>query len=101
MNDRPDSSDNAPATFRCTLFVAGRERNSELARRNLRAFCESDLCGRCEIRIVDVLEDAMLGAQYGIVVTPALLIHQPEPMQIIIGNLRDVQRLRGAFGVAL
>jgi len=42
---------------RFILFVAGDEPNSRAARGNLAELCNEDLHGRCEVAIVDVLQD--------------------------------------------
>ena len=43
--------------YRFRLFIAGKESNSGLAEKNLRALCNAYLLGRHHIEIVDVLHD--------------------------------------------
>ena len=90
-------SDAAGNAYRLILFVAGDEVNSRLARRNLAEVCEQDLQGRCEVQVVDVLEDYMAALEHNIVVTPTLLIEQPQPQAVVVGNLSDRAKVRMAL----
>lgn len=84
---------------RLILFVAGDERNSRIARENLDRICTEDLDGSCEVQIVDVLTDFSLAATYQILLTPALLVLEPEPETVVIGNLNDRRKVRTALGI--
>jgi circadian clock protein KaiB len=83
--------------YRMTLFVAGDEPNSRKARTNIIALCDAELGGRCELRIVDVLEEFAEAASSGVVVTPTLLVHAPGPESTVIGSLEDEEKLRTAL----
>ena len=85
--------------YRLILFVAGDERNSRVARENLDRICTEDLDGRCEIQIVDVLTDFSLAAAHQILLTPALLMAEPKPEILVIGNLNDRRKVRTALGI--
>ena len=90
-------ADATQTTWRMLLFLAGEEPNSRIARRNLDALCREDLSSRCEVEIVDVLEDFSLAAKHGILVTPALVILEPGPSAMVIGNLNDRRKVRAAL----
>ncbi len=94
-----ENSTNGEAVFRLILFVAGDERNSRIARENLGRICTEDLDGRCQVQVMDVLEDFSLAAAHQILLTPALLVLEPEPETVVIGNLNDRQKVRTALGL--
>ncbi|MFO8013735.1 MAG: circadian clock KaiB family protein [Phycisphaerae bacterium] len=91
------SLDTRPPEYRLILFVAGEEPNSRAARENLNQVCTSDLHGRCHVCIVDVLEDFAAAAKHQVLVTPTLLVTEPEPSVMVIGNLSDHKKVRRAL----
>jgi len=101
MND-PDprawsASDPPCVRYRLVLFVAGDEPNSRIARANLEELCRCDIEGDCEVAEVDVLKDFETAAEHGILVTPTLLVVEPQPGTTIIGNLSNREKLRFAL----
>lgn len=86
------------ADYRLTLFVAGNETNSCLARSNLESLCDSVLPGRCVIEVVDVLEDFGRAIEERILVTPTLVIRHDGTLRTVIGNLSDRDKLITALG---
>ena len=87
------------AAYRLVLFVAGNEKNSRIARDNLQRLCTEDLWGDCSVEIVDVLSDVTAAAENNILLTPSLLVVEPEPEAVIIGNLSDLKRVRAVLGL--
>lgn len=88
----------SPASrFRFVLFVADGEPNSVIARQNFERIRNEELGGDVELTVVDVLSDADLALQHGIVVTPALLVLEPAPKVIVAGTLRDRAKVRIAL----
>lgn len=81
------------------LFVAGNEPNSITARVNLTELCEQELNGRCKIEIVDVMEDFASATEHNILLTPTLLIQNPEHPIMVIGNLSNREKLRAALNL--
>lgn len=79
--------------FRFTLFVAGSSTRSERAITNLRRICETQLDGRYELEIVDVLRHPDVAEQRRILTTPTLLKEQPPPTRRIIGDLSNADQL--------
>ena len=69
------------------LFVTGKTQRSELAIANLRRICESDLEGRYELTVIDVLERPQLAEDEKILATPTLVRELPPPLRRIIGDL--------------
>jgi circadian clock protein KaiB len=82
-----------------TLFVAGAESNSRIARNNIENLCEREIKGRFELEIIDVLEDFVAALEHGILVTPTLLITRPDPPVTILGNLTDLHKVRAALHI--
>lgn len=79
--------ENSKYTF--ILFVAGEEPNSNLAKKNLRRICQNDRLSDASVEFVDVLKDTSRALDNNILITPALLVVQPNPRFIIAGNLRE------------
>jgi circadian clock protein KaiB len=75
------------------LFVAGGGMNSRQALVNLRRLCQEHLKGRCTIETVDVTKDFEAAVRDNILVTPALVLVAPRPRVVILGNLRDQQKV--------
>lgn len=92
-----EKTENRPAPIRMTLFIAGDEVNSRRARENLARLCEQECKGRCELNVIDVLEDFQAAVEHNVMVTPTLIVTEPPPTVTILGDLRDTARLRAAL----
>jgi len=79
------------------LFVAGNEPNSQSARENLAQLCQQHLKARCEVEIVDVLEDLDAALANNVLLTPTLLLVAPPPRVTVLGNLSDHQKVLQAI----
>lgn len=85
--------------FKLRLFVTGRTPQSQRAISNLREICESELEGRYEVEVIDVLEHPALAEHEKILATPTLVKRLPEPVRKIIGDLSDRDKV--LFGLDL
>jgi circadian clock protein KaiB len=85
--------------MKLTLFVTGRTERSGRAIANLRRICESELKGRYELEVVDVLEQPQLAEDQKILATPTLIKDLPPPLKRLIGDLSDKDRV--LLGLAL
>jgi len=74
------------------LYVAGQTPKSVSALINLKTLCETHLCGRYTIEVVDLLVNPQLAAGDQIVAIPTLVRKLPEPIKRIIGDLSDSER---------
>lgn len=83
--------------YKFTLFVAGNEPNSMMAKKNLTELCEQELNGMARIKIVDVMEDFDTAAEHNILLTPTLLIQNTDPDVMVIGNLNNRNKVRAAL----
>ena len=79
------------------LFVAGDERNSYLAKVNLRRICDTYLQGRYHLEVIDILRDVEAAIKNHVLVTPMLVMTAPRPEVTIIGNLGNTQRVLDAL----
>ena len=84
--------------YRFRLFIAGKESNSGLAEKNLRALCNAYLLGRHHIEIVDVLHDCEAALQAKVMVAPALLMEAPRQVTLF-GPLSDEAKVLAALGL--
>mgnify|MGYP003645860752 CR=1 FL=1 len=80
-------------TYRLRLFITGRTPHSVRALENLQAICESELAGRYEVEIIDVLENPGLADVDKILATPTLVRRLPQPVRKIIGDLSDREKV--------
>lgn len=84
----------APESGWCLrLYVAGRNPRSVRALENLKALCETHLAGRCDVEVIDLLENPTLARGDQIVAVPTLVRKLPEPVRKIIGDLSNTERV--------
>lgn len=75
------------------LFVTGRTPSSETAIRNLKRLCQTELQGRYELHVIDVLASPQLAEDEHILVTPTLIKSLPPPISRLIGDLSDTEKV--------
>jgi circadian clock protein KaiB len=75
--------------YRLRLYVAGELPNSVQALGNLRSVCEAHLPGRYSVEVVDFFAAPQRALADGVIVTPTLVRLEPEPRQVVVGNLAD------------
>ena len=90
-----------PPKYRLRLFVAGEEPNSVIARASLDEICSTYLKHDCQIEIVDVLENFQPALEERVLVTPALVIVEPQPRAVVFGNLTDTKKVLSALKVTV
>jgi circadian clock protein KaiB len=88
-----------PEVWKLRLFVAGQTPKSIRALANLKALCETHLKGRYKIEVVDLLENPQMARGNQIVAVPTLERDLPKPVQKIIGDLSNTERV--LIGLAL
>lgn len=98
MSAEPASAGAAPR-WELRLFVAGHTPLSAGAIACARAFCEAHLAGDYRLTVVDLYQQAALAEAAQIVAVPTLLKLLPPPLQRLVGDLSDAERLRAAFGL--
>jgi len=75
------------------LYVAGQTPKSLTAFANLKRICENHLKGRYRIEVIDLLEQPHLSKGDQILAIPTLVRKLPEPVQKIVGDLSDTERV--------
>jgi circadian clock protein KaiB len=88
-----------PEILLLRLYVAGESPNSLRAIANLKAMCRANLGERCQIEIVDILEDPLRLFSDGVLVTPTLVKASPGPAWKMVGDLHDTEKVLLALGV--
>ncbi|UOM34760.1 circadian clock protein KaiB [Acuticoccus sp. I52.16.1] len=79
--------------YRLRLYITGRTPYSQRAIANLHEICDRELKGRCDVEIIDVLEDPSAAEEDRILATPTLVRKLPEPVRKIIGDLSDREKV--------
>jgi circadian clock protein KaiB len=79
------------ADLRLELYIAGQSRNSQTALTNLRRLCDHEFAGRCDVLVVDVLEDPEAAESANVLATPTLIKRAPPPLRRIVGDLSQTQ----------
>jgi circadian clock protein KaiB len=85
-----DQDDNL---LRLTLYVAGQTPKSVAAIRNLETMCAQHMPGKYQIAVVDLRQQPHLAREHNIVAIPTLVRSLPVPVQKIIGDLSDKEKV--------
>jgi circadian clock protein KaiB len=88
-----------PAECVLKLYVAGQSPRSEQAIANLRHICEQALKGRCQLSIIDALEQPQLAEADKVLATPTLIKELPLPVRRVVGDLSDGDKILVALGL--
>jgi circadian clock protein KaiB len=75
------------------LYVAGATDRSRRAILRAREFCETELEGTYELKVIDVYQQPLLARDGQIVATPTLVRELPRPVRRLIGNLTSTAGL--------
>lgn len=81
------------------LYITGQTAASHRVVDNIREICETELDGRYELEVIDLLEHPQLAERENILATPTLVRELPPPMRKVIGDLS--QRSPVAIGLGL
>jgi circadian clock protein KaiB len=88
------------ATYKFQLYTAKDTQNSALALANLTALCNAHLPGRHTIEVIDVIKEPQRALAGGIRMTPTLVKVSPQPTRMIVGTLKQTDRVLVALGIA-
>ncbi len=75
------------------LYIAGTTLQSVKALRNIKKICEDHLQGRYELEVIDIYQQAESLASENIVAVPTLIKELPLPLQKMIGNLSNTEKV--------
>jgi circadian clock protein KaiB len=93
-------SDESAKPKKLTLYVAGQTPKSRAAIANLERISKDHLGGQYTIEVVDLREHPQLAREHGIVAIPTLVRQLPVPVQKIIGDLSDTEKVLVHLNVA-
>jgi len=79
--------------------VAGQTPKSLTALANLKRLCESELAGRYQLEVIDLLEHPHLASQDEILAVPTLVRKLPPPIRKVIGDLSSKERVLVGLGL--
>lgn len=75
------------------LYVAGQTPKCITAFANLKKICAEHLDGKCQIEIIDLLENPQLARGDQIIAIPTLVRNLPQPVRKIIGDLSNTEKV--------
>jgi circadian clock protein KaiB len=75
------------------LYVAGMTPKSTVAIDNVSKFCEKNLQGRYELKVIDLYQQPELAKGDQIIATPTLIKQLPLPLRKLIGDMSNTQRI--------
>lgn len=75
------------------LYIAGTTILSLKALQNIKKICDEHLNGRYELEVIDIYQQTELMIAENIVAVPTLIKQLPPPLQKIIGNLSNSEKV--------
>ncbi|MBL1210303.1 circadian clock KaiB family protein [Geminocystis sp. GBBB08] len=75
------------------LYIAGTTVHSLEALKNIKKICEEHLEGRYQLEVIDVYQNSESMINANIVAIPTLIKELPLPLQKLIGNLSDREKV--------
>lgn len=75
------------------LYVAGMSPKSSRSIANVRKFCEENLKGRYELKVIDIYQQPDLAREAQIIATPTLIKTLPLPLRKLIGDMSDKEKV--------
>jgi circadian clock protein KaiB len=85
------------SSYLLRLYITGNSINSQRAIANLLKLCKEELNNQYQVEIIDVLEEPHKAEQEKILVTPTLIKQLPPPLQRIIGDLSNKEKVLGGL----
>ena len=82
------------------LYITGTTPKSTRAVHNLMKMCQEYLAGRYDLEVIDIYQQPALAQADDIIAVPMLLKKQPLPVQKLLGDLSDAQRLVAGLGLS-
>ncbi|MEG4940273.1 circadian clock KaiB family protein [Microcoleus sp. F4-D5] len=75
------------------LYVSGTTLQSVTALQNIKKICEEHLQGRYELEVIDIYQQRETLISENIVAVPTLIKRLPMPLQKMIGNLSNTEKV--------
>ena len=86
-----DESEHAVYSLR--LYITGSTPKSTRAVHNLMQMCQEHLAGRYELEVIDIYQQPELAQIEDIIAVPTLVKKRPLPVQKVLGDLSNAQKL--------
>ena len=86
-------------TYSFRIYVTGETTRSWQAVANLHRLCETQLAGRYEMEVVDVVEQPELAERERIIATPTVVRQAPPPTRRVVGDLSDLRLTAVSLGL--
>jgi circadian clock protein KaiB len=75
------------------LYVSRSTLKSKVAVENIKRVCEEHLKGRYHLEVIDIHDQAGLARDEQIVAVPTLIKRLPRPLQRLVGDMSDLNRV--------
>jgi len=93
MSETNNLETDAAKGIELTLYVAGQTPKSVAAIRNLERLCAESPGLALQVKVIDLKENPRLAREHNIVAIPTLVRKLPAPVQKIIGDLSDTEKV--------
>jgi circadian clock protein KaiB len=93
MSETDNLQTDAAKGIELTLYVAGQTPKSVAAIRNLERLCAESPGLALQVKVIDLKENPRLAREHNIVAIPTLVRKLPAPVQKIIGDLSDTEKV--------
>ena len=75
------------------LYISRSTMKSRVAVENIQRVCEQHLKGRYDLEVIDIHDRASLARDEQIVAVPTLIKRLPAPLQRLVGDMSDLDRV--------
>jgi len=79
--------------WKLRLYVTNQTPRCVVAYRNLRKICKEHIQEKCDIEVIDILENPEIARQEQIVAVPTLMKLSPKPERLLVGDFSKVERV--------
>ena len=86
------------AVYILRLYITGSTPKSTRAVHNLMKMCQEHLAGLYELEVIDIYQQPELAQVEDIIAAPTLVKKRPLPVQKVLGDLSNTQRLVSGLG---
>ena len=81
------------------LFVAGNKAGAREAILRVNELCKTILKGRVKLEVLDIIRRPALAREHQIVACPTLIVEQPLPARVVLGNGTNLNKLFGVLAM--
>jgi circadian clock protein KaiB len=81
------------------LYISGMSPKSLEAIKNIKRLCDEYLKDAFELEVIDIYKNPELASKQSIVFSPSLIKQLPLPKKVLIGTLKDTEKVVKALGI--